>query len=65
MLSGGYKVDAFESANIMSSYSSGPNSWTVSTLNNASPSWIVLSASVNCLRRANVSVSAHRSRDGE
>ncbi len=57
MLSGGYGVDAFESANIMSSYPSGPNSWTVSTLNNASPSWIVLSASVNCLR-ANVSVGA-------
>lgn len=57
MLSGGYGVDAFESANIMSSYPSGPNAWTVSTLNNASPSWIVLSASVNCLR-ANVSVGA-------
>ena len=57
MLSGGYGVDAFESANIMSSYPSGPNSWTVSTINNASPSWIALSASVNCLR-ANVSVGA-------
>ena len=55
MLSGGYGVDAFESANIMSSYPSGPNSWTVSTLNNASPSWIVLSATVNCLQ-ANVPV---------
>lgn len=58
MLSGGYTVDAFESANVMSSYPSGPNSWTVSTINNASPDWIVLSASVNCLR-ANVSVGAH------
>ncbi len=62
MLSGGYGVDAFESANLMSSYPSGPNSWTVSTVNNASPSWIVLSASVNCLR-ANVSVGAHIVRD--
>ncbi len=58
MLSGGYRVDAFESANIMSSYPSGPNSWTASTLNDASPSWIVLSASVNCLR-GNVPVGAH------
>lgn len=57
MLSGGYGVDAFESANIMSSYPAGPNSWTVSTLNNASPSWIVLSVSVNCLQ-ANVPVGA-------
>ena len=57
MLSGGFAVDAFESANIMSSYPSNPQSWTVSTINNASPSWIVLSASVNCLR-ANVSVGA-------
>ena len=58
MLSGGYAVDAFESANIMSSYPSGPSSRTVSTVNNASPGWIVLSASVNCLH-ANVSVGAH------
>ena len=36
MLSGGYAADAFESANITSSYPSGPNSWTVSTVNNAS-----------------------------
>ncbi len=57
MLSGGYGVDAFESANIMSRYPSGPNSLTVSTVNNASPSWIILSVSVNCLR-ANVSVGA-------
>lgn len=57
MLSGGYTVDAFESANVMSSYPSGPKSWTVSTINNASPGWIVLSVSVNCLR-ANVSLGA-------
>lgn len=57
MLSGGYAVDAFESANIMSSYPSGPSSWTISTINNASPGWIVLSVSVNCLR-ANVSLGA-------
>ena len=57
MLSGGYGVDAFKSANIMSSYPSGSNSWTVSTINDASPSWIVLSVSVNCLQ-ANVSVGA-------
>lgn len=57
MLNGGYAVDAFESANIMSSYPSSPNSWTVSTINNASPGWIVLVVSVDCLR-ANVSVGA-------
>jgi len=62
MLSGGYAVDAFESANIMSSYPSGPSSWTVSTVNNASPGWIVLSVSVNCLH-ANVSVGAQIVRD--
>ena len=58
MLSGGYAVDAFESANIMSSSPSGPSSWTISTINNASPGWIVLSVSVNCLR-ANVSLGVY------
>lgn len=58
MLSGGYGVDAFESANVTSSYPSGPNSWTVSNINTASPGWIVLSVSVNCLR-ASVSLGMH------
>jgi hypothetical protein len=50
LLSGGYIVDAFESDNVVESYPSALDSWTVTDDNTSGPSWVAITVMVYCLQ---------------
>lgn len=51
LLSGGYYVYAFEAAaNVVASYPSGPDAWTVTDDNTLGPSYVQITAYANCLQ---------------
>jgi len=50
LLGGGYNASAFETVSIIENYPSSKNSWTVTANNLGSPSFVVLTTFVYCLK---------------